>query len=212
MGELRICRSVGTILDAMSNESLEPQEKSFKPWRILFHSLGGIIPVLYYFLDISKKDALTILAPLLGVLLIFDIIRLVDRRLNAKFIATFPSLIHKYETKQFNASTYFILSSFIAILVFPKNIAVVALCFLAFGDTIASFVGTTVGRVKLFSKTLEGSVACFLVCFFIALLLFDIRISCVGALIATLVELLPLKIDDNLLIPIVSGAAMLAIL
>ena len=192
----------------MIKEFSERREKTFKPWRIVFHSLGGIIPVLYYFLDIAKQDALVILAPFLLVFLIFDIVRLIDQRLNAKFIATFSALIHEYETKQFNASTYFLISSFVTILVFPENIAVIALCFLAFGDTMAHFVGTTVGRIRIFDKTLEGSIACFVICLVIALLLFDIRVSCVGALVATLVELLPLRIDDNLLIPIISGAAL----
>jgi glycerol-3-phosphate acyltransferase PlsY len=196
----------------VNRDTSERREKAFKPWRSLFHSLGGIIPVLYYFLDAPKRDALIILAPFLLVFLTFDSIRLVDQRLNAKFVATFSALTHEYETKQFNASTYFLISAFCSILLFPRNIAVIALCFLAFGDTVASLVGTTVGRIRIFHKTLEGSIACFLVCFAIALLLFDIRVSCVGALVTTLVELLPLKIDDNLLIPIVSGAAMAAIM
>lgn len=196
----------------MSRESSAPREKSFKPWRLVFHSLGGIIPILYYFLDIKRTNALIILAPFLLAFLIFDIVRLRNPRLNAKFTDTFSPFLHEYEKKQFNASTYFLISSFVAILVFPENIAVIALCFLAFGDTMAAFVGTAAGRVRVFEKTLEGSVACFLTCFLLALLLFDIRISCIGALAATLVELLPFKIDDNLLIPIISGAAMIAIM
>lgn len=195
----------------MIRKSSEPQEKTFKPWRIVFHSLGGVIPILYYFLDITRIDVLTILAPFLVAFLIFDIVRLRNPQLNTKFTDTFSPFLHEYEKKQFNASTYFLISSFVAILVFPKDIAVIALCFLAFGDTMASFVGTTIGRIRVFDKTLEGSIACFLMCFVIAFLVFDVRISCVGALVATLVELLPLRIDDNLLIPIVSGLAMIAI-
>lgn len=196
----------------MSRESQVSHEKEFKPWRLVFHSLGGIIPVLYYFLDVTKTTTLIVLAPFLLAFLIFDIARLKNPQLNTKFTNTFSPFIHEYEKKQFNASTYFLISSFLSILLFPENVAVVALCFLAFGDTMASFVGTTIGRIRVFDKTLAGSVAFFLTCFAIALLLLDVRVSCVGALVATLMELLPLKIDDNLLIPVVSGLVMIAIL
>jgi len=71
-------------------------------------------------------------------------------------------------------------------------------------------VGKGMGRVAIFKKTLEGSLA-FL---FSALLIVWIypglnRLAgSLAALGATVIELLPIPIDDNLTIPLVAGAIM----
>ena len=152
-----------------------------------------------------------VLAPFLLAFLVTDIIRLKNTRLNTKFIGMFSAFMREYEKRQLNASTYFLISSFISILLFPKGIAVVVLCFLTFGDTMASLIGGLFGRITIFNKTLEGSLACFVTCFVVAFFFFDAHVAVVGALVATLTELLPLKISDNLLIPIISGLSMMVI-
>jgi len=182
--------------------------KIFNPWRMIWHVFGGIIPILYYFAPLAKVTVLAIIVFFFLLFLAFDIIRLRIPSLNQKFITKYSFLIREYEKTQFNTTTYFLLSSFLSILLFPKDIAVVVLCFLAFGDTIASFIGSTFGRIKIFDKTIEGSMACFLVCFIIANVLLGFRLSLIGALVATFAELLPLKINDNLLIPLISGTIM----
>ena len=96
--------------------------------------------------------------------------------------------------------------------------AVVALLFLSVGDPLAALVGSRYGRVKVWAKTLEGTLA-FLVVSLVIAAVFRLTTQvetywplAVGAAVATVVEMLPLPIDDNLLPPLMSGAVMAALL
>jgi len=78
------------------------------------------------------------------------------------------------------------------------------------GDTVAAIVGKSAGRIRIFGKTLEGSLACLLICFGITLFLPEVpfHVAIVGALVATIFELLPIPLDDNFRIPLSAGFAM----
>jgi dolichol kinase len=71
-------------------------------------------------------------------------------------------------------------------------------------------VGRAWGRLRLFpdGKSLEGSAACFLVCFMVGMPAVGTGPAAAGALAAALVEFAGLPIDDNLLIPPVAGAVL----
>ncbi len=91
----------------------------------------------------------------------------------------------------------------------PASIGIYAL---AFGDGFASLAGKVFGKHKLCckkitcGKTVEGSLACFLAVFISSLAVTKkITTSLLLALIATLIEVLPLKDFDNLIIPVTIG-------
>ena len=123
----------------------------------------------------------------------------------------FGRVLREEEKRNLMGSTYFLFSSLLTILLFPKSIAIASLLILILSDTAAALVGKWIGKVPIFGKTLEGSMA-FL---FSSLLIVWIypqlnRFSgSLAALGATLIEVLPIKVDDNLTIPIVAGAIML---
>ncbi|EFW37204.1 phosphatidate cytidylyltransferase [Treponema phagedenis F0421] len=102
-----------------------------------------------------------------------------------------------------------------ALLCFPIHVARIAIFALAFGDGSASLVGKIFGQKHLSiakDKTVEGSFACFiavLVSSFFAT--FSFWQSLVLAAAAVLIEMLPLKDFDNLLIPICIGALCMLI-
>lgn len=103
-----------------------------------------------------------------------------------------------------------------ALLLFPPNSARVAIFALAFGDGIASLAGKLYGRIKIpgaRGKTLEGSAACFLAVYASTVTVLHNPLQAfVIALAAMLIEMLPLKDYDNILIPLAIGslATMLA--
>ena len=83
--------------------------------------------------------------------------------------------------------------------------------FLAFGDTLAALVGMKFPFMKIGSKTLSGSLACFIVCLLIGLIFnfeISLEIILIGAFAATIAELISIKINDNISIPLLSGCAM----
>jgi dolichol kinase len=128
-------------------------------------------------------------------------------------------LLRKSEYRGITGAGYYLLGSFLAVLLFSPTIAIAGMLFLIFGDFAAALVGTAIGKIRLFAKkSLEGSLACFVICLGVGLLLFwkvkpdwsiGVRLALSGAIAATLAELLPLKINDNLTIPLLSGLALL---
>jgi len=102
-----------------------------------------------------------------------------------------------------------------ALVMFPPVAACVGVFALAFGDGIASLAGKLFGRKKIpytGGKTFEGSIACFLaVAVSSFAVLHDPLKALAVALLAMLIEVLPLKDYDNLFIPIAIGALVACI-
>ncbi|OQA63875.1 MAG: Cytidylyltransferase family protein [Spirochaetes bacterium ADurb.Bin269] len=98
----------------------------------------------------------------------------------------------------------------ITLIVFPLEVGRIGIFALAFGDGIASLAGKIYGRIRIpyaGGKTLEGSSACFIAVYASTLLCTrDPLLSLEVALLAMLIEVLPLRDYDNLLIPLLISA------
>jgi glycerol-3-phosphate acyltransferase PlsY len=96
---------------------------------------------------------------------------------------------------------------------FPRPIAAAALGFTILGDAMAALVGKAWGRTRLFGKTLEGAVGGLIACLMWAAFLgaaghLPWTVLIAGALVASLVEMLPIPLDDNLGITLFAGLTM----
>jgi len=105
------------------------------------------------------------------------------------------------------------LGALLALLLFPPQIAAVAVYVIAFSDSAATLVGKFLGRLRpafMAGKSVEGSLACFvasaLVCF---LILRDWRTALITALSCMLAEALPFEDFDNLVLPMTAGLVAL---
>jgi len=103
----------------------------------------------------------------------------------------------------------------LTLLFYRPDIATAAICFLAFGDVTATAVGERYGRTKISGeKSLEGTLAFVAIAATIGLLLplagihLMRGIILAGAITAAGVELVPLPVNDNMVIPLVSGGVM----
>ena len=98
-----------------------------------------------------------------------------------------------------------------AALVLPLPCAKIGIFALAFGDGLASLAGKVFGRVKIpftGGKTLEGSLTCFAAVFISTYIVTGLSvISLIIALVAMLIEVLPLGDWDNMIIPTCTGGA-----
>jgi dolichol kinase len=103
--------------------------------------------------------------------------------------------------------------AFVSILIFPQKTAEIAVFALAFGDGLSSLTGKFLGRIRprfLCGKSLEGSLACFLGVFISAWISSGrLRTALLAAAFAVPVEALPLRDWDNIIIPLVTGFAVL---
>lgn len=172
------------------------------------HVSAILIPIGYYFS--SEKLGRTVLIILTVLSFAIEAIRLNQPRIRTFFYIFFGRLVRDHERYNLLGATYLLLSSLICAYAFEKAIAVASLSFLILGDTSAALVGKSIGRVRIFGKTLEGSLACFVVCLAVGWVIpeLSLRRAVAGAAMATLIELLPVPLDDNLRIPLAAGFAM----
>jgi len=172
------------------------------------HLCAIAIPIGLYILPLSEGRL--ILLVLTVVTFIVDLFRLNQPRVRTFFYIFFGRLVRDHERFNLLGSTYLLLSSLICVYAFPKPVAVAALTFLIAGDTSAALIGKWIGRIRIFDKTLEGSLACFAVCLAAGWLIPELTLvqTLAGAAMATIVELLPVPLDDNLRIPVAAGFTM----
>ena len=99
----------------------------------------------------------------------------------------------------------------LALMLYPLKAAEIAIYALAFGDSAASIVGKFFGRIVIpgfGKKTLEGALSCFSVVFIVTLVISrNVSGAFLIAAVTTLIELIPVKDLDNLLIPVGAGLA-----
>jgi dolichol kinase len=155
---------------------------------------------------------LVLIALVVGAIAV-DLVRLHDRRVKRFFRTFLGELIREHEEFNLLGSTYLLLAALLAIELFPRPMAAAAIGFTVLGDAFAAMVGRAWGRTRFFGKTLEGAAgglaACLAWAAFLALtghLPWSVALA--GALVASLVELLPIPLDDNLGMTLFAGYAM----
>ena len=108
------------------------------------------------------------------------------------------------------------LGALAALLYYPEPAAVVAIYALAFGDGIASLTGKILGDGRIMiigGKSLAGSAACFVVVFLSALPVLESWTQALAAAVAaTVLEMIPLRDIDNLIIPLGTGLVVTLLL
>jgi dolichol kinase len=178
--------------------------------RKLVHLSTLVIPAGYALT--SKETVLTFLLPFFLIYLAVDLLRHFHPGMTSLFEKYFyETVLRRKERSRLMGSTYFLFSTLLVILLFPKPIAIASLLILILSDTAAALVGRGIGKASFWGKTLEGSMA-FFICSLLIVWIYpnlDRFSGSLAALGATLVELLPIPLDDNLTIPLVAGAIML---
>jgi acyl phosphate:glycerol-3-phosphate acyltransferase len=160
------------------------------------------------------------------IFLLVDFLRLRLTSMKSIFIILFGTMLRRKEFSSLTGGSYLMLASLVCMLIFGmgpdgrvSGVFMAAIGFLALGDTAAAIVGLSVGRVKIFRKTLEGMLAGLLVCLGVAWLVsilpgldFPLGIGILGAVSASVVEALPIEVNDNVVIPLLSGTVMMVAL
>ena len=173
---------------------------------------GSAIPLLGIF--VSSGVMVILLAALSGLALLVEIARLRLPNFNHLLLGWLKPLLKETEDRRITGATYIAISAFVAFLVFDKPVAIVALFFLSLGDPMAALVGSRMGGVRILGKSPWGTLAFVIVALAVAGVLSAAGVVSfgwalvAGAAVAALVELVPTALDDNVTIPLVSGASM----
>jgi len=183
------------------------------------HISSLIIPISYrYLMGFNRRLAFSLLLLAFTVSIIIEFHRFWQKGFRKTFNRMFGLILRRHERKDFTGATYLLFSGMICVAFLEPLIASCAMAFLSIGDTFAAMVGMNFGKRKFLglSKSLEGSLACFVSCLVFGLLWLNsspyqssfIALALGGSLAATLAELWRLPLDDNLKIPFVSGLVM----
>jgi glycerol-3-phosphate acyltransferase PlsY len=182
--------------------------------RGVFHAAIGLVAATLLSLY-PRLIFISALAAATVAFLCLEAARLRIPRFKQYFANWFTPLLRKEEENKLTGSSYFLIGSMITAILFPRDIALLAILFLSFGDPAASVAGAWKGHTRLWDKTLEGDIACFAACLLLGTLATMILknpplvVAMVGAVFATIFQSLPLRINDNITIPIGSAAGML---
>ena len=150
---------------------------------------------------------------LTAVAIAVDVLRIHERSVRKFFRGFFGELIREHERMSLLGSTYLLLAALIAIEVFPQPVAAVALGYTVLGDAMGALVGRAWGRHKFFNKSWEGAAGCLVACLAWAAVATQAAhlpwtVTIAGAIVATVVEALPIPLDDNLGITLAAGYTM----
>jgi dolichol kinase len=188
--------------------------------RKLWHvSFGSVCLGIYYSMnvEISFWGYFAVTFAVAGFL--SDLVRLNNKSVNTLVIKVAGPLMRNSEEDSFTGLPFYALGVGLSILLFDEKIAVLSIFFLVFADPIASYVGVNFGRGQIVpNKSLEGTVAAFVTCNLLTIAFLynstisDARLivfSIVAGIVGALAELASaFNIDDNLTIPVLSGAGL----
>ena len=188
--------------------------------RKLIHLSSLGIPFGYkYWLGYDKPLALFWIFLVFFLFFAYEYLRKLDNKFGLFLNKYCGFILREHEKKgKLAGSFYLLISSIVCVIFFRGEIAFLALSFLGIGDTFAALIGKKFGKVKIGKKSLEGSLACFIGCMTCVYFFGDRGIAssttffwmicCLGALVATVVELVSGKLDDNLKMPLATAIVL----
>ena len=187
-----------------------------KAWHM---TMGFVIVFVFLSTGMSSATAVMIMGSVLGVSLLVETARLRIPAFNEKVLKLWGPFMRSSEINHYSGVPHYVAATVLAFGIFPRPVAVLSILYLACGDPIASLFGVLYGKYSVRlgrGKSLIGTIAGTLACAVVTLLFakaypltgsdFSILVlTVVGGLAGGLAELVPLEMDDNFTIPVISG-------
>ena len=185
--------------------------------RRLFHVANGGATATAYALLLTHDQVIHIFGTIACIVYIVDRVRIAYPEFVAQHLPSVNRVLVRAEEQVREAAmTPYAIAVLLTIISVPKLAALVAIYTLAVADPLAAVIGIRFGRHRItHNRSLEGSLAFFAATLVIAALVLGYGTggspvaiagaALVIALAAAGCELLPLRIDDNLTIPLFVG-------
>ncbi len=191
--------------------------------RSIFHVVSAVVGVLlaeyapWWFV-------VAVPVTLASIFWVLEATRRMSEGWNDLLMRFFAPIAHPHEREKVNSSTWFATALSLLSLTGSPIAFAAGVIVLGVGDPAAALIGRKIGRVQLVNnRTLEGTVTFFVVAFLAVLAVLLIwhdelssarmlAVCTVASGAGAMTELLSRRIDDNFSIPVVTGAAVWAVL
>ena len=177
-------------------------------------------------LVLGFPTAALVLAPLAALAVTLDWARVRSEPVRRVLHAVFAGLMRPEEVPPLgapvvlNGATWMCVASAIVAALFAPGVAAASMAMLMVGDGAAAVVGRRLGKTKWPGglKSVEGTAAYALTAFGIGLAVvawpgsgLSVAMCAVGAGVGAIAEALPIPVNDNVRVPVLSGLAMAAV-
>ena len=195
------------------NDSLDIKGEFY---RKAIHLFSTVIPVIYYFT--SREFMVGFVGAGTLIMIALDILKAYTATFEKLYRSVFHFILREdekdYKKTLFTGGTYYAIGIFLALLLFPKETAVLSILIMIWCDTMAALIGKKFGKKRIYgSKTLAGTIAFNITGFAILFVLQQVfpgfnyyKAGFITVAAASLFELYGWqKINDNLSLPLFSG-------
>ncbi|MFP3950778.1 MAG: haloacid dehalogenase-like hydrolase [Candidatus Bathyarchaeia archaeon] len=179
--------------------------------RKLIHASGFIIPIfIHEYLD----ERLIILFTFIGIFIYIasETFRIFGMRDPIFSRITLMATSEQEARGMVTAPIFYALGVALSFIIFPQPVAKTALTVLALGDSCAAIIGRRFGSHRIpinEEKSWEGTIAGLTTSFIASTLFVDPYRALLASICGILVEVVPLPLNDDLLIPIAAGSILL---
>jgi len=202
--------------------------------KLLHIGSGTLIPAFIFYMP-AYTGQKWIAPVVLGVCwlgsVVVELLRFRNPWVQALFMKSAGSMLRESERKSFTGSTHLFGAALVCSVIFIQTPAIAAMVLSAFilGDAIAAIVGLSIGKIKIGKKSLEGTLACFVLCFVLFVFVFplvpgllqsyggslSLPVALLGSFAIALLELVPVRlsrtftVNDNFIVPVLTGLILL---
>lgn len=176
-----------------------------------WHALSVVVAVGYA-RGMARPLLIWVLVAALVVAVVVEVARTRSALARSAFNTGFGALLREHESRGVSGATWLVLAFLIAVIAFPADVAVAAMCGVALGDAAAAIVGRTLGGAPAHhGKSLAGSAACLAATALAARWIADFtwREALVAGILASIAERPRHPLDDNLRITLAVGCGIL---
>jgi dolichol kinase len=204
---------------SIDTEAEHPTRKDLQLARRLFHVGNGVAVATLYWISFSHSQMVHALGMIACLLYVFEQIRISYPEAQARFHPMTRFIMRAEEQLKESAMVPYMFAVLLTIITFPKPIALIAIYTLAISDPLSAIIGIRFGNRRIVPhKSLEGSAAFFISSFIICAFVLSVTtgemsglvliVSLLVSFTTSAFEMLPLRIDDNLTIPLFSAVML----
>ncbi|MFH1182205.1 MAG: diacylglycerol/polyprenol kinase family protein [Candidatus Woesearchaeota archaeon] len=185
------------------------EDNSLELRRQTFHMGLGMLFVLLISLGFDWRF-------FLALIIVGAILSYVSARRKIPVIAWFLEKFERKNSWPGKGALFFAIGTFLALVLFPRDIALASILILTFGDSLAHLFGRFFGKVKHplnTYKMIEGTIIGFLAGGIAAAVFVPWQQAMAASAVAMFVEGIDLRfrrnaVDDNIVVPLVAGVVI----